>query len=241
MKMLAIEGSSLVASVAVLDGEELLCEYSINTKKTHSQTLLPMVTQMLACAGLELADMEAIAVAAGPGSFTGLRITASLAKGLAMSIDKPIVPVCTLEAMAIQYAGNSHLICPIMDARRGQVYTGLYRSREATGDGQSRLEILLDESAVELEALLDRLEAMAESVIFLGDGLPVHRRRIEERLQEQAIFAAPIHARQRAAALALRGQELLAAGVTTDALSFAPHYLRLSQAEREKLAAAAGV
>lgn len=239
MKMLAIEGSSLVASVAVLDGEELLCEYSINTKKTHSQTLLPMITQMLDCAGLELADMEAIAVAAGPGSFTGLRITASLAKGLAMSIGKPIIPVCTLEAMAMQYAGDGRLICPIMDARRGQVYTGLYRGREIVETGQSRLEILLDESAAELEVLLDRLDVMAEPVIFLGDGLPVHRKRIEERLPEQAIFADAIHARQRASALALRGQELLSFGVTTDALSFAPHYLRLSQAEREKLAAAA--
>ncbi|MDD7267211.1 MAG: tRNA (adenosine(37)-N6)-threonylcarbamoyltransferase complex dimerization subunit type 1 TsaB [Lachnospiraceae bacterium] len=235
MKILAIEGSSLVASAAVLEGEELLCEYSINTKKTHSQTLLPMVTSMLECAGIALTEIDAIAVSAGPGSFTGLRITASLAKGLAMSIDKPIIPVCTLEGMAMQLADSEGLICPIMDARRSQVYTGLYRGALAPNGG--RLQVLQDETAVPLDELLTYLDALAEPIRFLGDGVPVHREKITERLQERAVFAPAIHARQRAAALGLRAQAVWAAGVTADALSFAPHYLRLSQAEREKLAA----
>ena len=126
MKLLAIDSSGNTATVAVVEDNLLRAEYTIDYKKTHSQTLLPMLEEIRKMTELDLESIDAIAVAAGPGSFTGLRIGAATAKGLGLALNKPLISIPTTEALAYNLYGHNGCICPIMDARRGQVYTGLY-------------------------------------------------------------------------------------------------------------------
>ena len=166
MRILGIESSSLVASAAVVENEVTLAEYTVNYKKTHSQTLLPMIDEMMRLLDMEPSAVDAIAVSGGPGSFTGLRIGSATAKGLGLALKKPLIHVPTLDAMAYGLFGASGLICPMMDARRQQVYTGIYRFEE-------RFEIVMEQSALAVADLAERLNALGERVIFLGDGVPV--------------------------------------------------------------------
>ena len=139
MRILALDSSGLVASVAVAEEEEgtsdarTVAEYTVNFKKTHSQTLLPMLDEVAKMIELDLHTVDAIAVAAGPGSFTGLRIGSATAKGLGLALHKPLIHIPTLEGLAYNLCGVSGLICPIMDARRGQVYTGIYQDSSPVG------------------------------------------------------------------------------------------------------------
>ena len=126
LKILALDSSGLVASVALAEDDNLIAEYTVQYKKTHSQTLLPMLQEIVRMVELDLSTVDAIAVAAGPGSFTGLRIGSATAKGLAFALEKPIVSVPTVDGLAYQMYGAKDLVCPIMDARRNQVYTGIY-------------------------------------------------------------------------------------------------------------------
>ena len=127
MKILAFDSSGMTATVAYLQDEVLVCEYTVNYKKTHSQTLLPMLDRIVQTLGLDLETIDAIAVSKGPGSFTGLRIGSATVKGLALALNKPVIPVSTLDALAFNLCGHQGIVCPIMDARRNQVYTGIYR------------------------------------------------------------------------------------------------------------------
>ena len=127
MRILALDSSGLVATVAILEDEQTIAEYTVNYKKTHSQTLLPMLDEIVKMTDFDLSTVDAIAVAGGPGSFTGLRIGSATAKGLGLALDKPLIHIPTVDGMAYQLFGNGGLICPIMDARRNQVYTGIYR------------------------------------------------------------------------------------------------------------------
>ena len=126
MKILGLDSSGLVASAAIVEDNTLLAEYTTNYKKTHSQTLLPMLAELQKMIELDMESIDAIAIAAGPGSFTGLRIGAATAKGLGLALDKPLVEVPTLEGLAYNLCGTDKLVCPLMDARRNQVYTGVY-------------------------------------------------------------------------------------------------------------------
>ena len=126
MKILGLDSSGLVAGVAIVEDNVLLAEYTTNYKKTHSQTLLPMLAELREMIDLDMESIDAIAIAAGPGSFTGLRIGAATAKGLGLALDKPLVEVPTLEGLAYNLCGTDKLVCPLMDARRNQVYTGVY-------------------------------------------------------------------------------------------------------------------
>lgn len=126
MRILGIESSSLVASTAIYEDGITMAEYTVDFKMTHSQTLLPMIDEMVKLVGIDLNTIDAIAVSGGPGSYTGLRIGSATAKGLGLALEKPLVHVPTMDAMAYNLYGTSALICPVMDARRGQVYTGLY-------------------------------------------------------------------------------------------------------------------
>ncbi len=141
MKILALDSSGLVASVALTEEDALIAEYTIQYKKTHSQTLLPMLEEIRRMVELDMDTVDAVAVAAGPGSFTGLRIGSATAKGLAFAMEKPVIPVPTLEGLAWQMYGTDALVCPIMDARRSQVYTGLYefvdRSHKEAADSSA--------------------------------------------------------------------------------------------------------
>ena len=227
MRILGIESSSLVASAAVVENEVTLAEYTVNYKKTHSQTLLPMIDEMMRLLDMEPSAVDAIAVSGGPGSFTGLRIGSATAKGLGLALKKPLIHVPTLDAMAYGLFAASGLICPMMDARRQQVYTGIYRFEE-------RFEIVMEQSALAVADLAERLNALGERVIFLGDGVPVYEKQLAETLTVPYCFA-PAHVnRQRAASVAALGAVYFAEGKTETAAEHKPDYLRKSQAERER-------
>lgn len=227
MRILGIESSSLVASVAIVEDETTMAEYTVNFKKTHSQTLLPMIDEMVKLLEIDLSTVDAIAVSGGPGSFTGLRIGSATAKGLGLALHKPLIHVPTLDATAYNLYGTEALICPIMDARRNQVYTGIYRFKES-------FEIVHGQDAMDIDELIGILNSMREPVIFLGDGVPVFRSRIEETLTVRALFA-PAHVnRQRASAVAALGAVYFKEGKTETAMEHKPDYLRKSQAERER-------
>lgn len=229
MKILALDSSGLVASVAIVEEQNLIGEYTVHHKKTHSQTLLPMLDEIVKMVELDLQTVDAIAIAAGPGSFTGLRIGSATAKGLAMAYGKPIVEVSTVEALAYNVCFSDYLICPIMDARRNQVYTGIYQW------SGGEMQILEQQMAVGMEDLLEKLMQYAEPILFLGDGVPVFQNTIQKVLGARASFAPPHMMRQRAGAVGARALEYMKMGKCVTAAEHMPEYLRLSQAERERL------
>lgn len=227
MKILAIDSSGLAASAAVTEDGILIAEYTVHYKKTHSQTLLPMIDEISRMIDLDLSTLDAIAVAGGPGSFTGLRIGSATAKGLGLALDKPLIPVPTLEAMAYNLCGAAGLVCPMMDARRSQVYTGIYRFQGA------EFITVLAQRAEAVEETAARLNEMGEPVILLGDGAAAYRDKIEGMLQVPWTMA-PAHVnRQRAGAVAALAERYFAEG-RIPAAEHRPEYLRLSQAERER-------
>lgn len=226
MKILGIESSSMVASVALTADGTTMAEYTVNFKKTHSQTLLPMIDEIMRMLELDLEEVDAIAVSAGPGSFTGLRIGSATAKGLGLVLDKPLISVPTLDAMAYGLFGTSALLCPMMDARRSQVYTGLYRC-------EKQLEVVLPSCSLDVRELAKELNARREAVIFLGDGVPVYQTLLEEQMEVPFRFA-PAHLnRQRAAAVAALGEVYFMQGRVETAMEHRPDYLKKAQAERE--------
>ncbi|MBE5880918.1 MAG: tRNA (adenosine(37)-N6)-threonylcarbamoyltransferase complex dimerization subunit type 1 TsaB [Lachnospiraceae bacterium] len=233
MKIAAIDSSGLVASVAILDGETILATYSVNYKKTHSQTLLPMLAEITQMTEFEMNTLDAIAVAKGPGSFTGLRIGSATAKGLGQALEKPIIEVPTLDAMAYQLYAVERVICPMMDARRGQVYTGLYCFKRE--DGTTRFIVLEPQCATAVEDVIEKVNTLGRPVIYLGDGVPVHEAVLKEKTKVDFEFAPACCNRQDATALASLAAIYYEQGNTVSAAAHRPDYLRLSQAERERL------
>ena len=230
MKILGIDSSGLVASVAITEDDELIGEYTLNYKKTHSQTLLPMLDELKKMVELDLDSIDAIAVAKGPGSFTGLRIGSATAKGLGLALDKPLVAVPTVDALAFNLWGAKTNICPVMDARRNQTYTGLYRF-----DENQNFEVLVEQCAVDIHEIIEKVNENNTPVTFLGDGVPTFKQVIEEEVKVPFFFAPAGMNRQRAAALNLLAKQYIEKGDTVSAADFRPDYLRLSQAERERL------
>lgn len=228
MRILALDSSGLVASVAIMEEEQTIAEYTVNYKKTHSQTLLPMLDEIVKMTEMDLNTIDAIAIAGGPGSFTGLRIGSATAKGLGLALGKPLIHVPTLEGLACNLYGCSSLICPIMDARRNQVYTGVYRLNE------SGLQVVKEQMAIDVGVLAEQLNALGEAVTFLGDGVPVYREQLEEKLTVPFTFAPANMNRQRAASVGLRGFQYYREGRMETAAEHQPDYLRVSQAERER-------
>ena len=230
MKILAIEASGPVAGCALWEDGTLTAEYSVKYKKKHSQSLVPMLDEMREMIDLDLSGIDFIAVTSGPGSFTGLRIGAATVKGLGLALDKPVLPVPTVDSLACNLYGTDRLICPLMDARRQQVYTGIYENRDG-------LNVLRPQCVTALADIVEELNQLGREVIFLGDGVPVNEKALAE-LMKVPYLLAPAHLnRQRAAATAVRaaqiyeekGQEAL---VSSD--DFRPEYLRVPQAERER-------
>lgn len=234
MRILAIDSSGLVATVAVVEEEneisKTIAEYTINYKKTHSQTLLPMLDEIVKMTDMNLDTIDAIAVAGGPGSFTGLRIGSATAKGLGLALKKPLIHIPTVDGLAYNLCYTDRIICPIMDARRNQVYTGIYQM-----DGD-KLQVLEAQMAVEIDELAKKLCTYGKPVIFLGDGVPVHKDRLEKELMtDQDIAFAPAHMnQQRAATVGMLGIQYYKEGKTETAMEHKPDYLRVSQAERER-------
>ena len=206
MKILALDSSGLVASVAVTEDDNLLGEYTINYKKTHSQTLLPMLDEVAKMIELDLKTVDVIAVSAGPGSFTGLRIGSATAKGLALALDKKIVSVPTVDALAYNIWNCTDVICPLMDARRQQTYTGLYTFEDG------RMQTLLPQCVVQIEEIINKVNDMGKPVVFLGDGVPVFADFIAQHCKVPYQYA-PAHCnKQRAASVAALGAILYAEG-----------------------------
>ena len=232
MKILALDSSGLVASVAVLEDDNCIAEYTINYKKTHSQTLLPMLDEVSRMIELDLSSMDAIAVAAGPGSFTGLRIGSATAKGLGQALNKPLIGIPTVDGLAMNLYGTDKVICPLMDARRNQTYTGLYEF--VRKDNVYELAIIREQCAVALEEIIDSINSLGKEVIFLGDGVPVFKAQLEEKVTVPYSFAPASCNRQRAAAIGVLAFSYAKAGKMEKAEEHMPDYLRLSQAERER-------
>lgn len=228
MTIIALDSSGLVASVALLVNGEIRAEYSVNYKKTHSQTLLPMLDEIIRMTEMELNDIDAIAVAAGPGSFTGLRIGSATAKGLGLALNKPLIAVPTLEGLAYNCYGTEEVICPMMDARRSQVYTGSYQFKN------NEFNVLQEQAVISVEECINRLNQLQMPVVFLGDGVEPYTEQIHELVKVPYRFAPAHMNRQRASSVAIRGLCLAEAGQVVSADAFAPEYLRMSQAERER-------
>lgn len=236
MKILAIDSSGLVASVAIVDGSQLVAEYTIDYKKTHSQTLLPMLDEIKSMIDLDLSTIDAIAVAKGPGSFTGLRIGSATAKGIAQAIDAPIIEIPTMDGMAYNLFGTQHVICPIMDARRNQVYSGFYTFvPDDEAESGYRFEVRKPQFVADMHEVIAELNALGQPVVFLGDGVPVQLASIQEELTVPFGLAPANCNRQHASSVAALATAYFEAGNTIPAPEHKPDYLRLSQAERERL------
>lgn len=228
MKILALDSSGLVASVAVAEDDNLIGEYTVNYKKTHSQTLLPMLDAVAKMVELDLETIDAIAVAKGPGSFTGLRIGSATAKGLGLALDKPLIEIPTVDGLAYNLWGARDAVCPLMDARRNQTYTGIYAFEAG------EMQVLEPQCAVDIAEITEKINVLRRPVVFLGDGVPVFRAYLEEHVTVPFSFA-PAHLnKQRAGALASLAFHYLKNGQTVSAGAHQPDYLRLSQAERER-------
>ena len=232
MKILGIESAALVASVAILDEDITIAEYTTNFKKTHSETLLPMLDEIIKMTGIDCSELSAIAVSGGPGSFTGLRIGAACAKGLGLALDLPLIHVPTLDAMALNIYSSDAIIVPIMDARRNQVYTGIYKN-------DCNLEIIKYSMAVAIDELFETLKDLdnkkeIKKIIFLGDGVPVFREYIDKNLEIAHDFAPANLNRQRASNIAMLGLKMFKEGKSLLSDDMRPEYLRKSQAERER-------
>ena len=238
MKILGIDSSGMVASVAIVQDDVVIAEYTMNHKRTHSETLLPMIDEIVKTSETKQEDIDAIAIASGPGSFTGLRIGAATAKGLGLALGKPIVPVKTCEGLAYNLWGASGVICPIIDARRNQVYTGIYKV-------SGGVEVIMDQEPMDIHELINKLNVLLAgndgmvkeadvSVTFLGDGVPIYQETIWNEIGVPCRMAPASVNRQRGASIAAYGEILYKEKKYVSADDFAPEYLRKSQAERVK-------
>ena len=240
MRVLAIDSSGLTATVAVVEETQTVAEYTINYKKTHSQPLLPMIDEVVKMTELDLGTINAIAVAGGPGSFTGLRIGSATAKGLGLALNKPLIHVPTVDGLAYNVFGCEDIICPIMDARRNQVYTGIYTFSKKAGEKEGRnlvepvFQVIKMQMAVSIEELAERLNRYRRPVVFLGDGVPVSENVLAEKLTVPYSFAPAYMNRQRAAVVGTLAIQYYKSGKFETAEEHRPDYLRVSQAERER-------
>ena len=228
MLILAFETSAKAGSVALMDEGKLLAESYQNTGLTHSQTLLTMAEDLLKSCGRSVQDVNAVAVAAGPGSFTGVRIGVAAAKGFAWGGSLPCYGVSTLESMALQTGVWQGYICPVMDARRSQVYNALFHAEKG------QLTRITEDRAIALADLAEELKKLEEPIFLVGDGSVLCYNTLSESVPD--LVCPPEHRmHQRASGVALAAQAAIVRGEDGNAAALAPNYLRLSQAERERL------
>lgn len=226
--ILAFETSAKAASVALMDQGILLAESYQNTGLTHSQTLLSMAEDLMKSCNVAAADITAVAVAAGPGSFTGVRIGVAAAKGFAWGRDIPCYGVSTLEAMATGLGVYEGYVVPTMDARRNQTYTAIFHAKAGV------LTRVAEDQAISYAELGEKLKNLKENVFLVGDGAKLCYNMLIETVP--GLVLPPEHRlHQRSSGVALIAQQQIDAGLTGDGASLAPNYLRLSQAERERL------
>jgi len=228
MKILSIESASVTASCAVAEDENILGEYTLRHKKTHSEKLMPLIEDLMRELKLKIDDINYIAVSRGPGSYTGLRIGAAIAKSIAFAAGIEIIGVPTMKSLAANLYIEDKLIVPVMDARGGRVYTGIYRweNNECTD--------LKDQFPCNIDELIEILKDYEEPIIFNGDGSVNYREKIENTLKKKAYFAPEVFNYLKASTLACVAYKMAARRETVPAEAFKPQYLRLSQAERNK-------
>ena len=226
MKILAVDTSATAASVAIAEENKLIGEFSIDTALTHSRTLMPMLEQLLKNTGSTIDDIEALAVNAGPGSFTGVRIGVAAVKGLAFSKNLPCVSVSTLHSMAYNMLGCDCIVCAVMDARCSQVYNALFRV------GGEKVTRLTEDRALSLSDLKQELKSIKEKIILVGDGAVLCSNYLGKELDN--VVLAPFNKRvQTASSVAYAAFEKLKQGEKLTAQQLMPVYLRLPQAQRE--------
>jgi tRNA threonylcarbamoyladenosine biosynthesis protein TsaB len=228
MKILAIESASVTASCAVSEDFNVLGEFSLSHKKTHSEKLMPLIEELLKELEIKIQDIDVIAISEGPGSYTGLRIGAAIAKSLAFAGNLPIANIPTIKSMAGNVYDAEKLIVPIMDAKAGRVYTGIYKWED------EELKCVKEQFPCNIEELVDILNQYREPLIFTGDGSVSYKNIIEEKLNRKAHFTPSKFNSLNASTLCYIGCEMARKGETITASSFKPQYLRLSQAERNK-------
>jgi len=228
MRILSIDTATSVTGAAIVDENELLAVSCLNVGKTHSQRFLPMVYAMLEGAELRLDDVDALAVTVGPGSFTGLRIGIATAKALCHVLNKPVAPVLTLDALAYQGRGLADWICPVLDARKNEVYCALY-------DGAG--ERIQAPDALAPDALAAQLAVRPGKILFLGDGAVPSQEILQNALGERYQLMPPEKRLFMADAAARLGLEKILAGEGVSAEALEPFYLRVSEAEKKRLAA----
>ena len=228
MNILAIDTCCSAATAAVLTDDRLAAEIVQNNKKTHSQNIMPMIDFMMSQAEMSIGDIDCFAAAVGPGSFTGVRIGVATVKALAHAFGKPCAAVSALHAMAYNVADFGGIICPIFDARRGQVYNALFQS-----DGKN-LRRLTPDRAISLEELKKDLETCEKSIFLVGDGANLCYNTLLEAVPR--LVLPPAHLiMQRASGVALAAEKMAERGLLQSPGELEPNYLRLSQAERERL------
>ena len=227
MRILAFESSAKAASAALLEDRTLVAESFVNNGRTHSATLMPMAERMLQDCGVTVRDLDVVSVAVGPGSFTGVRIGVAAAKGMAWAAEKPVCGVSTLEAMAYLLQHCSGVICPVMDARRSQVYNALFRWESGN------LVRLTEDRAVSLEELKKDLKKMQNPIFLVGDGSRLCYNTLKAEIP---LIFPPAHLEmQHASGVGMAAAAAAEAGHLQTAEELRPNYLRLSQAERERL------
>lgn len=226
MNIFGIDTCCMAATAAVITDDRLVAQVVQNNKKTHSQKIMPMIEFMLREADMSVDDIDCFAAATGPGSFTGVRIGVATVKALAHAADKPCAAVSTLHALANNTACFDGIICPILDARRGQVYNALFRG--------GSMERMTDDRALSLVKLCEELKETDERIIFLGDGVSVFEDEIKKELGGRAEFAQRMQRMNLAASVAEIGYEKFICGDVCGYGELKPDYHRLSQAERER-------
>ncbi|MBO5143672.1 MAG: tRNA (adenosine(37)-N6)-threonylcarbamoyltransferase complex dimerization subunit type 1 TsaB [Clostridia bacterium] len=230
MKILAIDTSGPNCSVAIIDDNKVVADFTINNGTTHSQNLVPMVEQVQKFTNIELSDIDAFACSIGPGSFTGLRIGIATIKGFAMSLNKPVLSVPTLLALAYNVCNFDGVICSIIDARNDNVYAGIYRSSE------EGIELVDDYVSDNIEILIDKLKDFDDNIIFVGDGVETYKDLLLENLKSDSkeISFATSHLNcQYALSVARAAKDMALKNEYNDYNSLSPLYLKKSQAERE--------
>jgi tRNA threonylcarbamoyladenosine biosynthesis protein TsaB len=224
MRVLGVDTSTSCGSLGIIDDEEVVAEYALLRDETHSTRLVPAIQALLKEARLDLGEIDGIAVSLGPGSFTGLRVGLSAVKGLALATERPVVGVPTLDALAANLPFTPYLICPLVDARKGEVYTALYK------DGQGgQVEQLTPYQVLSPLDLLEKIPL--QETVFLGDGVEAYGELIEERLGAKALFAPPHLRFLRGSTVAEIGLTRFKKGKKDDITSLVPIYVRPSDAE----------
>lgn len=226
--ILAIESATMTASVAFVEEDRIVAEFTLNDKMTHSQTIMPLIETMEKLTGRKISDLEAIAVSGGPGSYTGLRIGSATAKALAHVLELPIINISTLEVLAAHFLGDASYICVMMDARRNHAFTCIYK---CSGDA---LEPIIEKSLLSYEEIGDILKSIEGKLILTGDGLSIGKVYLDKVLEGQNVyFAAYSQNLPRAGVLGQLAYKALKNGNTETYMAHVPNYLRPSQAERE--------